>query len=455
MEAIPDSDDLETSSLRAAISPRAAKVAGARKSQRRSSRFVQDLEVDNPRVGSRSDLNTDTPRTGRHVARNPSSITFPPAMSESRDNLLQDSIDSLHMDWKLDSPRKTASPRKRGAQIDSAASRRKSSRLSTVMDTAMDAANALGKRSRDAFEQGVEKIRTIQRRKNAGQRLTEGERLLLEEHTKKREMDEHRENTTLRLRPGKNLKDLPPLPKGWSYNVPEDEMPAAKRAKVVEENKKKNQVADSEDEDEAKLNKAIAPQPRRKKWLTQGLYVGQKRGYDPRLKPAQNHKKQAGRLTKGLEEENSILPLPMFAGEALLERGRNFKLPFDIFCPLPVGQPKPEEWKKIRTSMLIFSFPETAITTLSHVLLTTSLQIAFSVMPAFTGPSKQPFHNHGVIVIKLTEIVAIIASIARFRMNAMPAIVILVLKDVQIEHLLASRNAIRSRLSLILGLKSR
>jgi hypothetical protein len=42
--------------------------------------------------------------------------------------------------------------------------------------------------------------------------------------------------------------------------------------------------------------------------------------------------------------------LPMFAGERLLKMGRDFELPFDIYSPLPPGQPKPNEWRKTNKS---------------------------------------------------------------------------------------------------------
>jgi histone-lysine N-methyltransferase ASH1L len=40
----------------------------------------------------------------------------------------------------------------------------------------------------------------------------------------------------------------------------------------------------------------------------------------------------------------------MFAGERLLQTGRDFQLPFDIYSPLPPGQPKPNEWRKTNKS---------------------------------------------------------------------------------------------------------
>ena len=339
-------------SPQALVSPRRAKGGEVRKSPRRSSRFVEDPRTDEVDVAAGNNTPPkETPSTSIYESPTIPYSKSAPNRSSSKDNLLQDSIDSLNMDWKLDSSRKTISPRKKVLHPADAGARRKSTRISGVMDTAKEAVGSLGKRSRDAIESGVDKIKAIQRKKNSGQRLTEGERLLLEEHIKKREMDEHREATTLHLRPGKDLKDLPPLPKGWSYNVPEDKMPAAKRAKQAEDNEKNNKVADSEDE-HAKPKRKSTTHPRRKKYLQQGLYVGQKRGYDPRLKPAQNEKRMANKQRKGDFDENTVFPQPMFAGDVLLKSGRNFKLPFDVFSPLPAGHPKPEEWKKIRTSKL-------------------------------------------------------------------------------------------------------
>ena len=84
--------------------------------------------------------------------------------------------------------------------------------------------------------------------------------------------------------------------------------------------------------------------PRDKKWLMSGLYAGQARTFEPNLTESKNKTKH----TKETEEirDNSVLPLPMFAGDRLLKHGRDFKLPFDVFSPLPLGQPKPDEWRK-------------------------------------------------------------------------------------------------------------
>ena len=89
--------------------------------------------------------------------------------------------------------------------------------------------------------------------------------------------------------------------------------------------------------------------PKIKRWLSQGLYVGQERDFDPRLTGAKNKSKRAS-AGKRLDRPGSIIPLPMFAGQRTLEIGRDFRLPFDIFSPLSPGQPKPEEWRKTQKS---------------------------------------------------------------------------------------------------------
>jgi histone-lysine N-methyltransferase ASH1L len=84
-----------------------------------------------------------------------------------------------------------------------------------------------------------------------------------------------------------------------------------------------------------------------KKWLSAGLYVGQLRP----LTGNKNRRKSAAALEE--VRENKVLPLPMYAGERLLTQGRDFKLPFDVFCPLPNGQPKPDEWKKVNKNVFV------------------------------------------------------------------------------------------------------
>ncbi|MCJ1358822.1 MAG: hypothetical protein MMC33_008822 [Icmadophila ericetorum] len=94
------------------------------------------------------------------------------------------------------------------------------------------------------------------------------------------------------------------------------------------------------------------PGQRVKRWLSQGLYVGQDPDFDARLSETKNKLKRA---SKGghMEPQRKHLPLPMFAGQRTLERGRDFKLAFNIFSPLPPGQPKPEEWRKTQKNVFV------------------------------------------------------------------------------------------------------
>ena len=84
-----------------------------------------------------------------------------------------------------------------------------------------------------------------------------------------------------------------------------------------------------------------------KKFLTEGLFVGQDRHFDPKLSTAKDQEKSA---QKEQVKERKILPLPMFSEMARIEKGKDFELPFSVFSPLPPGHPKPDEWKKTQKS---------------------------------------------------------------------------------------------------------
>jgi hypothetical protein len=80
------------------------------------------------------------------------------------------------------------------------------------------------------------------------------------------------------------------------------------------------------------------------------LYIGQTREFDARLSEAQNRLKKKSTKVK----ENKVIPLPMFAGERLLNSNplheyRNFKLPFDTYHPLP-RKIKVDGWVKLHRS---------------------------------------------------------------------------------------------------------
>jgi palmitoyltransferase ZDHHC9/14/18 len=99
----------------------------------------------------------------------------------------------------------------------------------------------------------------------------------------------------------------------------------------------------------------IFSKPKSKVWLKQGLYVGQDRDFDPRLSESQNRAKKRAKKPR----QASILPLPMFACERLLNEDprhvfRDFKLPFDTYSPLP-RKVKVDGWVKLNKSKPIMS----------------------------------------------------------------------------------------------------
>jgi histone-lysine N-methyltransferase ASH1L len=194
---------------------------------------------------------------------------------------------------------------------DNAKSLRRSSRLSLVSkasDFVDRASSVLGKRSRDMMEKSKE---ILSRR------------------------------ASLRPRHSLPVKEEPSASAG----------PASKKRRVSEgdlPSKTATKESPAKDEEPQKSAPA-APRYKPKRWLTEGLYTGQDRFMDPRLNEAKNKIKSAKRTTP-VERQRKYLPMPMFAGERLLKNGRDFKLPFDIFSPLPPGQPKPDEWRKVNKS---------------------------------------------------------------------------------------------------------
>lgn len=137
--------------------------------------------------------------------------------------------------------------------------------------------------------------------------------------------------------------------------------PAPKKRRVSESDlPSKNATKESPTKEEEQQKTApVAPRYKPKMWLTHGLYTGQDRYMDPRLNEAKNKLKSAKRNAP-VEPQRKILPMPMFAGERLLKNGRDFKLPYDIFSPLPPGQPKPNEWKKVNKSKFHHMLPRFA-----------------------------------------------------------------------------------------------
>jgi hypothetical protein len=98
-------------------------------------------------------------------------------------------------------------------------------------------------------------------------------------------------------------------------------------------------------EDSDPGQQAALTRPKTKKWEQQGLYVGQYRDFDARLSESTNRTRRKSKKSK----DSEVLPLPMFAGERLLNEDRDFKLPFDVYHPLP-RKVKVDGWVKLHKS---------------------------------------------------------------------------------------------------------
>jgi len=113
--------------------------------------------------------------------------------------------------------------------------------------------------------------------------------------------------------------------------------------------KKKVKVEATVKFEEKKPSEKVKPKKRGPKiWLNKGLYAGQQAR---NLDWFAGYSKEKKKLTNIPDfKRNGFLPLPMWHGQRLLHTGRNFKLPFDVCSPLPPGQPKPDEWRKVPKS---------------------------------------------------------------------------------------------------------
>lgn len=86
-----------------------------------------------------------------------------------------------------------------------------------------------------------------------------------------------------------------------------------------------------------------------KRWMSHGLYIGQDESTGSRVSQRGSKLKKPSNDCV-IIQHRKFLPMPMFRGRRMIEMGRDFKLPFDVFSPLPPGQPRPEEWKKTHKS---------------------------------------------------------------------------------------------------------
>jgi hypothetical protein len=125
------------------------------------------------------------------------------------------------------------------------------------------------------------------------------------------------------------------------------------KAPTPQSKKKPEPEPATEEPKEAEPELISRPRKRRvKKFLDKGLYAGQDAPIDISKGLTVTEKKSLAQLPELIPSGrvNRTMPMPMFNGLRLLIDGRDFKLPYQVCNPLPPGQPKPDEWKKMTKS---------------------------------------------------------------------------------------------------------
>lgn len=125
--------------------------------------------------------------------------------------------------------------------------------------------------------------------------------------------------------------------------------------------KKANVEDEDDDDEEQKQKEKESSEPitntkkrRVKKFLAKGLYAGQEMPRDLTKGLTTAEKKKLAQLPELATPArvNKVMPTPIYTGFRMLIAGRDFTLPFMTCNPLPSGQPKPDEWKKMTKSMM-------------------------------------------------------------------------------------------------------
>ncbi|KAI1370742.1 SET domain-containing protein [Hypoxylon crocopeplum] len=190
-------------------------------------------------------------------------------------------------------------------------------------ETLAQKVSSLGKRARKTFEKGISKMSRELRRLQ--------------------DTDEFA-----------GIDKKPVLFTTWAngkFISPENPEPPRKKAKVATETPEAPAA-----EPEPVVEEGPAVKKRRvKKYLDRGLYAGQETPVDIYKGLSAPEKKTLAQLPEltPSAQVNKTLPMPMYTGMRTLIQGRDFKLPFDICNPLPPGQPKPDEWKKITKNRFV------------------------------------------------------------------------------------------------------
>lgn len=320
------------------------------------------------RAGARlNDLNheggKDSEATSQ-ASKGPSNVTSRAVSSETlisnehqpQSSLLRDGISALNLPWSmsslfnhegdLDEP---TSDHNKFQSLESllpeptptssqAAVTSKQTRAERVEKIRQNDANRLAK-IKDADSRAIRRSSRVPILQQAGDAISELTTNVLGKRT--RDVMEKSKDALGELKRRTSLRQQSIVPRSTSTSAPGFEGPTKKR-----------RLDKDGDEKIAEAPKPVAPRRKHKRFLNAGLYTGQSRHFDGRLTTSKN-KRKALLQDQQQEKENLVLPLPMFAGERLLNVGRDFRLPFSIFSPLPPGQPKPDEWRKVNKNVFV------------------------------------------------------------------------------------------------------
>ncbi|KAI9652591.1 MAG: hypothetical protein M1831_006695 [Alyxoria varia] len=280
---------------------------------------------------STSNLDYDQ-ATSRNVS---GTSTLVNEIDEPEQRLLHDSVNALDLEWEMPNNEPEPTEAKQDTTRRRSTRAKLISKASSGKSKVVSAASNLGKRTRDAFEEGEvmkDKPKSSPKKKRKSVKHPKEDEPVLQERLTVSE------RATIAIYGMAGIAVDVTQRKGIVPRPPE-----AGRS-VVE--------AEGASETTRPNEETLQQKPgQTKKWLSSGLYRGQTSSSDPKLSPAKNDQKHASGT--GKTKEGTMMPLPMFAGEALLQKGRPFKLPFDVFSPLPPGQPKPDEWRKFQTNRFI------------------------------------------------------------------------------------------------------
>lgn len=314
------------------------------RSRRVSKRMSQGTNVATQRA---------SPRKEPPKKRNVSGETLVNEASHSQDNLLRKGIDSLNLPWNMSDVFNTGSKAELAKPNSNAATVSTESVQTIVQEDEEEdsedekerAAKAAAKKKKIQENNRLWEKRKKQADKNATRRSSRASIL-----TKASDFASGVADSVLGKRKDRASElRTSPRTKRTVDALGAGEEPDAKKRRVSDSNTPST-THTSAPTITSSNTKAPRP-PKDKKWLVSGLYAGQQRAFDARHHGGAKGKRKSADVQG--EKENPLLPLPMFFGERLLKEGRDFKLPWDVFSPLPPGQPKPDEWRKSNKNVFV------------------------------------------------------------------------------------------------------